>query len=140
MFEQMYPNYSSKTVDGVPLFEYARKGEEVVLPTRTVEMKSVELKSFDEIKGEDLLARIISEIELVKGDFRQEEIEKKWNEVLGARRGYLFLVATLHLSVTSGFYVRVFAERLAKQLNTKALALSIKRTRVGEWDIDHSSW
>lgn len=138
VFEQVYPKYSSKTVDGIPLFEYARKGEEVTLPTKTVELKSAELKSFDEISGEKLLTRILSEIEIVKGDFRQDEIKKKWIDVLGTHPQHLFFVLTLSLNVTSGFYVRAFAERFAKHLNTQALALSIKRTRVGEWNIADS--
>ena len=40
-FTQDYPMYSSKTVKGKPLFQYARTGEEVDIPNRKIYVKSL---------------------------------------------------------------------------------------------------
>ena len=45
--EQTIPVYSAARVDGKRLYEYARAGEEVELPTKTIDIKEIELLSFE---------------------------------------------------------------------------------------------
>jgi len=134
-FEQKYPMYSSKTVDGKPLWEWAREGgsDKVVVPTREVELFSVKYLGRRSTAGGDLLAEIENRIELVSGDFRQEEIVGKWKEFLGHRVNDEFVIDKLELSVSSGFYVRQFVQNLAKNLNISATTFHIKRTKVGDF-------
>jgi tRNA pseudouridine(55) synthase len=137
-FIQKYPNYSSKTVLGIPLFEYARKGQSVDVPTKEVTLYKATTDSLVSIKKDELLNRVINDISLVKGDFRQEEIKKTWENVLNNNTRQEFLIAKLFLNVSSGFYVRVFADTLGRALNTQAIAVSIKRTISGEFGINES--
>jgi len=82
-FAQEYPPYSSKTVNGRQLHELARSGAlPEVMPTREVEIYSIRAIDTGTITAGGLLARIVGNIDLVKGDFRQEVIGKRWREVL----------------------------------------------------------
>ena len=55
-YEQEVPIYSSVKVNGRKLYDYARSGEEVVLPKRTVNIKEIEVLS---IKGNDVKFRCL---------------------------------------------------------------------------------
>jgi len=71
--------YSSKTVKGKPLHKYARAGEEPEeIPTKEVEIYSIEKIDEKEIPGIDIAETILSKIALVNGDFRQGEIGEEW--------------------------------------------------------------
>jgi tRNA pseudouridine55 synthase len=45
-YEQHYPRFSSKPVDGKPLFQHAREGRDVESPTHEVAIASIEIKKF----------------------------------------------------------------------------------------------
>lgn len=135
IFSQKYPEYSSKPVDGTPLFMHARAGKRVSVPAHDVTLISSELKSVKLIDRVELLSRIETQIALVKGDFRQENIIAMWKEKLEQSEIKEFVVAEVDLSVSSGFYVRQYAHDLGQALGVPALALSILRTRVGEWGV-----
>ena len=49
-YEQVVPIYSAKKVNGKKLYEYARNGEEVKLPTNEVEIYNLELISYEKNK------------------------------------------------------------------------------------------
>jgi tRNA pseudouridine55 synthase len=134
--EQAYPPYSSRTVNGKPLFQWAREGRlnEIEIPKHKVHVKSIEIEKVETISQEKLHKYIKKVVGLVKGDFRQDEILKRWNEVLsGNNREYQ--VATFRISCSSGTYVRSIAYDLGKALGVPALALHIKRTKIGDYKI-----
>lgn len=131
-FVQEYPMYSSKTIDGKPLFMYAREGEEVEAPKREVEVFSIDVLEEREISAEELLRKVEEKISLVKGDFRQEEILNLWRENL-RDLNQIFSIVKFKIHCGSGFYVRQFAMNLGKDLGVGALAFSIKRTKIGEF-------
>lgn len=133
-FSQKYPTFSSKTVGGVQLHELSRKGEVVEIPEHEVSLCEVKDVSIMKITGEDVLKNALFSVDLVSGDFRQEEIKNKWNASLSGQN-FEFDLFRMELMVSSGFYVRQFASDLGKKLGVPALAYSIKRTRVGEWVI-----
>jgi len=173
-FNQPYPPYSSKTVNGVQLHQLARENE---LPDKMPE-KEVEIYSIEEvgeigddiyvdvisapplsiklntISATDLKARIFAGIDLVKGDFRQEAIKKRWEEVLGSCRDDIcadvisatplatasapkvpasFPIMRIKVCCSSGTYMRSLAERMGKDSGTGAFALSIRRIKVGDF-------
>lgn len=49
-YDQKVPLYSAVKIDGKKLYEYARKGEKVDVPTKTVTIKKIELLEFKENK------------------------------------------------------------------------------------------
>ncbi len=134
--EQEYPPYSSMTVDGKPLWKWAREGRlgEIEIPKKLVNIKALELVGQYTITNYELRDEIQMRISKVKGDFRQEKILKAWDEFLKDNSGE-FQVAKFKATVSSGTYVRSIAHEMGKKLGTGAIALSIKRTRVGDYNL-----
>ena len=110
-FSQKYPMYSSKNIKGILKARknggltlkrngVTGKGESLVFSDiedgiieKNVEIKSIELLGERIISKNDLEKYIIDSVNLVKGDFRQKEILKKWRSVLDgtirANKGYI---------------------------------------------------
>ncbi len=133
---QKYPPFSSKPLEGVPLFVHARKGDihdHFVLPEHTIEIFSTELIGVKKIRTEQLLEEIQKMVGLVHGDFRQERILTVWGNTLRVLYGMSFEVATLHVSCSSGTYVRVLAQELGEAMGMSALAMHIVRMKVGKY-------
>jgi tRNA pseudouridine(55) synthase len=129
---QTYPQYSSKTIKGKPLFEYARSNEEVTRPSHTIHIYELELISVSKIKKNDFLKSVHKSIEIVRGDFRQKEILRSWEN----HSAFLpDVVTSLKCKVicSSGTYVRVLATDIASLLSTFALADNIERVKIGEF-------
>ncbi len=124
--KQKYPPYSSKTIDGVPLFQKTKDGEEFDLPERNVEIYKIEFLGFREISGDKLLFEIKRRVGLVKGDFRQEEVVKNWESLLKEKTDEIFYIAKASVSCSSGTYIR----SLVNSLSCPATTFSINRTRV----------
>lgn len=135
-FEQTYPIYSSRPVNGKPLLEWAREGRilEIDIPKHEVEIFSSKFFERRELSKKELEKEIIKRVNLVSGDFRQEEIIKKWKEVLKESKGD-FVLDKIEVFVSGGFYVRQFVNDLAENFNTKATTFHIKRTKIGEYSI-----
>jgi tRNA pseudouridine(55) synthase len=125
-FVQKYPPFSSKTVGGAPLFQKTKDGDDYDAPEREVEIYEMEFLGFREINGVELLKEIKRRINLVNGDFRQEEILKKWKENMAGTEDEIFLIAKAKMSCSSGTYVR----SLVNGLSFPAVTFSIKRTKV----------
>lgn len=139
-FSQEYPPYSSRTVDGKSLFEWARANAlgSIVLPRKTVTIYDIELKSMYKLKESTLLSYIETNIEKVHGDFRQDEILRLWRRSIAKNGEREFPCATVSISCSSGTYARSLAHGLGKDIGIPALALRILRTKVGEYDISKS--
>lgn len=123
---QKYPPFSSKTINGVPLFQKTKDGEEFDLPEREIEIYSVDFLGFREVKGSELLEEIKRRINLVSGDFRQKEIIEKWEENFKNREEEVFLIAKAKTVCSSGTYIR----GLVNSLSFPATTFSINRTRI----------
>lgn len=132
-FIQEYPIYSSKTVAGKQLFEYARAGLEVELPSREVNVKSLKFIKLRKINSKKLLENIEKRIKKVNGDFRQKEILKIWHKNLNEQGLPLLNIASFKIKCSSGTYVRGVANSLGEKMGIPALAFSIKRTKVGKF-------
>jgi len=137
-FEQMYPAYSSQTVDGKSLIEWSRLGRinEVKIPSHTVEVFKAENISRRFISGKDLLEEILRRISLVNGDFRQEQILTRWKKVLSLNLEKLYTIDAVSVEVSGGFYVRQMVSDMAKELGTSATTFHITRTKIGEFQIE----
>jgi tRNA pseudouridine55 synthase len=121
-FTQEYPRYSSKII--------AMKEVPDEMPTKEVEIYFIEKLGERETSGQDLAEKAVEKIKLVKGDFRQNEIIETWlkfGQVYGNEK---FKVLVLRVACSSGTYMRSLAN------NIGGLALSIKRTKIGNFNID----
>lgn len=133
-FLQEYPIYSSKTVLGRQLHDYARNAEiPDEMPSKEVEIFEIEFMGEKFIGAKELLSTIEERIAKVKGDFRQEEILKLWRTTL--KEDQEFLIIKIKVACSSGTYMRSLADNLGKKLGIPALAFSIKRTKVGDFKI-----
>lgn len=137
---QEYPPYSSKTVEGKSLFQWARGGMlgTLVLPRKTVTIYDISLDGVYKIKEPQLLSYIETNVEKVNGDFRQEEIVAGWKKKLFTKGDREFPCATINISCSSGTYARSVANGLGAELGVPALALHILRTKVGDYESSKS--
>jgi len=135
---QEYPPFSSKTVEGKSLIEWARAGaiNAMVLPRRTVTVYDIALTAMYKVNEPTLLAYIEGSVGKVEGDFRQDEIMRLWKQGLRKEGAREFVSATIEVSCSSGTYVRSIAHGLGRELDTPALALHILRTKVGEYELE----
>lgn len=136
--DQPYPPYSSKTVEGKPLWQWAREGNisKISIPTREIEIDSVCVISHTTHRRSVLRDMIESKISKIKGDFRQEEILNRWQKILLGKDEDVFLSTTISFSVSSGTYIRGLAHALGQRLSSGGVLLSLIRTRVGEHAIE----
>ena len=128
-FKQKYPPYSSKTIKGKPLFKWAREGRlgEIVIPEKTSEIYSIELLDDFSLTGNSILRHVRERIQKVKGDFRQKEILASWEKMLANKKDEMFYGIKIKVDCSSGTYMRVLAEEIAKKQNTIGHAWRIKR-------------
>ncbi|MEN9582097.1 MAG: tRNA pseudouridine synthase tRNA pseudouridsynthase [Candidatus Parcubacteria bacterium] len=126
---QMYPAYSSRPVDGKPLFAYAREGITVERPMRRVDIFSCDLVRAETIKRNELIKRVENICNLVKGDFRQTEILTAWQNADQNLPEKIPLI-TLTLNVSSGTYVRSLTEECEKVLGVPAVLFSLIREQI----------
>lgn len=134
---QKYPPFSSKPLEGVPLFVHARKGEltDFDLPEHKIEIFSASLIGMKRMNDTELLEEVERSVQRVKGDFRQERILHLWKDALRVLYGMSFDIATVSIHCSSGTYVRSLANELGEQLGIPALAMRIQRTRVGKYKV-----
>jgi tRNA pseudouridine55 synthase len=137
---QEYPPYSSKTVQGKSLFEWARTNAlgTLILPRRTVTVHEIDITAMYKVSEAQLLAYIEEGVGRVNGDFRQDEVVRLWRRQLSSKGKREFPAATVFISCTSGTYARSIANGVGEKLGVPALALHILRTKVGEFDINDS--
>jgi len=133
-YTQAYPAYSSKTVGGKPLFDYAKHGLSVDLPVHQVTVQSLKFLGLRSISRKKLLETIEKRIEKVNGDFRQKEIIRAWKKNLEQGES-LLRIANFKIKCGSGTYVRSIAHGLGGGVGVPALAFSIKRTKIGRFAI-----
>lgn len=139
-FEQKYPPYSSKVVNGTPLYELARKGKllERDIPSHQVSVSEIELVSSRTVSKDSLVEFVYGTVSAVSGDFRQTEILRLWNEYFAEKAPAEFVIYKAKVTCGSGFYVRQLVSDLGRELGTGATTISILRTRVGGYLIEES--
>lgn len=140
-----YPAFSSKPVGGAPLFVYALAGTlgSIRIPEHEEAFYRIELLSQETIEREQLEERIASllaraprapeDSKALGADFRQDAIRTAWTELFAREPSRSYALLTLRVTCASGSYMRTLAERLGKGLGTRALALSIRRTKIGRY-------
>lgn len=137
---QFYPPFSSKTVNGKPLFELAKKDKlkNIEIPSREIEIYKFEFLKFKKVEIGQIEKLVTTNINLVKGDFRQKEIIAKWNQFFKKNSSKIFSIAKFRIHCSSGTYVRSLANEMGNIFNSGGIAISICRTRVGRYKIEDS--
>jgi tRNA pseudouridine55 synthase len=140
-----YPVFSSKTVEGKPLFVYALEGtlDTIRIPEHIETIYTIKQLENQKISKNDLQKRIRESLALVPrsdepskilgADFRQDAIRAAWEKLFSESTQTEFLLLRLSVTCGSGTYMRTLAERIGREVGTTAFALSIRRTRIGKY-------
>lgn len=115
-FDQKYPEYSSKVI--------AMKEIPEDMPSKEVEIYSIESLESRLISGGEIAKQTIEKINKVKGNFRQDKIIEGWKEFGKTYGKDGFKIIKLMVACSSGTYMRALANNLG------GLAFSIKRTKI----------
>ena len=127
-FLQKYHNFSSKRIDGKPLWYYKKNNIPIKNPSHFVEIYS--LKIGDTIKYDYNTWRnnIISQIKTIdkNKDFNQTKIIKQWEELNLDE----LISLPIEIDVSSGFYVRQFVRDISNQIKHPLLTFDINRLEI----------
>ncbi len=137
-----YPIYSAKRVGGKSLYYHARSNNlsDIVIPTKQVTIHDIKIVESRSISKDEILSKVNDIIPLINGNFRQDEIVKMWNEnFFGDGKTKLFPLVKISVDCESGTYMRWLVGEIGKSLEVPSLAYSIRRTQVGEYDINEIS-
>lgn len=138
-FTQQYPPYSSKPVNGHPLFWWARndKLSTITIPTRTIEIYEFTCLEIGMMQLNKLQQHIKETIYLVQGDFRQESIMKRWDAFFSHSQNKKLSLPTAKFRIrcSSGTYIRELVHQLGEEMGCGAVALDILRTTVGDYSL-----
>jgi len=138
-----YPKFSSKTVNGKPLFQWTleKRLNEIVIPTQNGFIYKISINKISTISGLDIAKEARNKIrslptvkeasKALGADFRREEVEKTWHKFLEKDTDTKFTLVKISCICSSGTYMRSLAEEVGKKLDTCALAYSIHRTEIG---------
>lgn len=139
-FDQPYPPFSSKPVNGIPMYKLAKKGtlDQFNIPTKTVEIYSIKLLNITQIPASKLKKTIVGNLKLVKGHFRQTKTIKLWQHFFKSAKDTKLTEAELEIKCSSGTYMRSLAHKLGQKLGSYAIASEILRTKVGNYKIKDS--
>ncbi len=126
-----YPPYSSKTVNGIPLFIHARRGtaECLAVPERTVYIPRHTLTAEERCNTRTLADTAAGHVALVRGDFRQEAVTDDWRGVRNADIPCFSAV----LEGSGGVYVRAVVNEIGRRIGYPTVTTAIKRIRIGDW-------
>lgn len=129
-FTQNFPAYSSRKVDGKPLFVHAKEFNNVPVESHDVIIYHyADLESL-EIDSKDLLESIYADIKKVNGDFRQGESIESWKKVVDSF-SEMTTMYEISMSVSSGFYIRQWVSDFGHFLSTGAVTFRIVRDTIG---------
>lgn len=144
--ELPYPHFSSKTVQGKPLHTWSIEGRlgEITIPTKTSQVYALRLEhSYTKTRSE-LYAEASKKIESIPpvtelrkaigNDFRREDVRSDWRQFQNeGNPDDLFYLARFTCIASSGTYMRSLATALGARLDCEALAYSIHRTTIGNY-------
>ena len=130
--ELKYPIYSSKTIDGKPLFQYQKENIEVQRVEYVGEIIEHKFLGCEFVKLKDLIDEKIIAIENIDGDFRQKEIINCWEKI--KEIGGDVQVCSAEVLVKGGVYVRSIAEKISDEVGVQVMCSGIKRIQIGNLD------
>ena len=138
-YEQVYPAYSSKTVQGKSLFMWAREGNvsHISLPIKKVKIFDIQFLGRKSAPLSLFKENLIQSILKVNGDFRQKHIIKKWEDFFQHNTKAYIDIYTIRVSASSGTYMRSLIYRLGKDVSIPACSLKIKRIQVGHYFLEN---
>lgn len=133
--KQQYPVFSSKPVQGKPLFWWARNNKlsNIVIPSKKINIYKVNYLQEKKIYPQNFLRFIKHSVCSVEGDFRQKQITELWEKYFALQETNEVFIYRIQMSVSSGTYVRKVIDDLGKELHIPATCIHIRRLSVGNF-------
>lgn len=130
--EQQYPSYSSRTIDGKQMHYLAKNNmlKSMQIPSQNIEIFNIEYIDKYSLSKEKLIDEIIRRIQLVNGDFRQEQIINNWENTLDKCSQQSFNILKFKMKCSAGTYVRGLVRDVSLKLDIPLCVWNIRRTRV----------
>jgi len=151
--ELPYPHYSSKTVDGKHLFQWALEGRlnEITIPTKRSAIYSLQLTSTETVSKSNLVSHALEKINKVTkvtdtrkslgSDFRRIDVCADWKAVAtNDQLPNTFTIIHFTCIASSGTYMRTLAKLIGEKLHTGGLAWHIHRTTIGSYNAETQDW
>jgi len=132
---QEYPAYSSKTVNGKALWQWARerKLSEINTPRIDISIFDAKYIGLKLLSKTELQDHILKSIKKVSGDFRQKEIMRLWNNYFLTSKRTSYQIYTMRVHASSGTYMRSLVHTIGKKTGIGATTVRINRIQVGEY-------
>ena len=143
--ELPYPVFSSKPVNGKPLFMWKLEDrlDEIEVPTKKSEIYRIDVLASRDISAAKLQKQVFEKINSIPevtekskqlgADFRRNEIREQWERLFEINTREHFQIVRLRCICSSGTYMRTLAEYIGAQLGMASLAFSIHRTKIGKY-------
>ena len=128
MYFQKFHNFSSKRIDGKPLWYYKKNNIQIETPSRKVDIFDVNIhniKTYEFIEWKNIIISQIDTIDKEK-DFNQDNIITQWKNT---DMNFLYSIP-VDITVSSGFYVRQFVRDISDSINYPLLTFDINRTKI----------
>jgi len=125
---QKFHNFSSKRIDGKPLWYYKKNNIQIETPSRKVDIFDVNIhniKTYEFIEWKNIIISQIDTIDKEK-DFNQDNIITQWKNT---DMNFLYSIP-VDITVSSGFYVRQFVRDISDNINYPLLTFDINRTKI----------
>ena len=134
-YKQPYPPYSSKPVNGKPLFMWARENrlDEIKIPYKEVEVYDIKYIGHKHRNISSFKEEMLYSIRSVRGDFRQNDIADTWYNYFETQKTKSISIYTIRVHASSGAYMRSIIQNIGKSLCINACTLKITRTSIGDY-------
>jgi tRNA U55 pseudouridine synthase TruB len=97
-------------------------------PIKDIKIYSISNIQIEERKLNDVVLDSIEDVKKVTGDFRQEEIINKWNNLLNKNKDVL--IVSFNIQVSSGTYIRGLTEEVEKHIGVPVVLYKLVRTQI----------
>lgn len=134
VIHQQLPKFSAKRISGESYFDKVKKKEPFTPIIEEVKIHSLELKNTYLIDKAHLQRQTEDKINLVTGDFRQEQILNNWQQMISQLPDKL-VITQLQTTTSKRTYVRALVRDIAQQLQLPATTFSLTRTQNGKFSI-----
>ncbi len=124
---QRFHAFSSKVVEGKPLWLHARDGT-TAYAEHEIDIYRLDLVNKDQISTHDIFNKVKNLTTIVNGDFRQREILESFSTLDKENINLPIIKISAH--VTSGTYMRVLGEEIGEILGLPVCAYSINRIKI----------
>jgi tRNA pseudouridine55 synthase len=135
-YTQTVPIFSAQLYKGKKLFEWGHQKIDIPLPKKSGTIYKLDVLSLEKVSITSILNGILSKLENINGDFRQEEIIKQWqdckNELSTIDTPPVF-VAKFYAETSRGLYIRSLSQDICEKLGTISFVYSLVRIKNGNY-------